>query len=154
MKIKKFENYIKEEVDINDWADYHSFYVAIKDTIVNDADDSKKKIKVLKGTVFSAVGGGYYKNSDETISTGIKDLENSNFKKIPDPIWATTTSLTDKIEDFARNSIRMAKISPNKIESIIAKTMEILGNIENTIDDARENELFFLKEDPYGEEKW
>jgi hypothetical protein len=145
-----FYNYIKED---QDWSDYHSYYVATKDTDVSDVFN-RRKINIKKGTVFNAAGGGIYKNSDGSIKTGIEDIEKSDFKKIPDPIWPSTISVTDKIEEFARNSIRMAKISPDKIESIIQKTIEVLSNIEDIIDDARENDLLYLKNDPYGEEIW
>lgn len=108
---------------------YNNLYIAKHD--IEYVSDDHKKVKVPKGTIIIAQGGGYYGTFEEDISLGniykingksVRNYEirqdKNNYKEIYYDVWEKALDLVKEVEYWFRN---MADV----------KTAAETGNIEN-----------------------
>lgn len=128
---------------------YNDLFVANRD-ILFSADGHK--VTVPKGTVLSAIGGGYFGDESGKIKLGNINAIDGNFKaqypgirndtdnfvKISDPSWELGFKLAEKLEDWNRRTREQISSighggDVNAIKIAIAKKMGILRKIESIL---------------------
>lgn len=127
---------------------YNNLFIAKRD--IEYVADGRKKVKVPRGTIISAHGGGYYGNSAGNISLGNIDKINGkpsndydirkdkyNYTEIYYDIWEKTIDLVKKLEDWFRDSPIIEAAAKagdiNKVIDAIEYQNEVLEQIKKLL---------------------
>lgn len=138
MKKSELQKIIKEEVskvvsEISVTDEYFDVYIAKQDTMVENLKRTRR-IKVPKGTVISAAGGGIWKSVDGTIQTGISSLKNNGtFEVVNNPTRAIIVDLVNDVEKWGENTYELIQKDPANAKQIVADRLRILKSIKSLL---------------------
>lgn len=129
----------------------NNLFIAVRDIEYVDTYNRNKKTFVPRGTVLMRIGGGCYGNKDGSIkivnvskingkdTQGYYDLKNDdeNYIEIYYDAWEKVIKITDKIENYFRNSKTIENAAKNldisAVQKAIKDELRILQKIDNLL---------------------
>jgi hypothetical protein len=142
MKYTQLFNEFLNESEVNEAFDsYHDMYIA-KERF--DMKIGNKTWDVAEGSVFSAAGGGWWRDANYDITgmqCGIDDIQNhaQYFELVRNSVWPTTIDTVNAVENWARETKKEVfnavsnNFNAKKAKQIIDTKMKKLAEIRKLL---------------------